>query len=181
MNWFLIGFPLALIVANIALYKLHHKRIGPSDAGDAGDRSTYALSRPTRLFAQAKYIMYIATATHVVVNPLWLNPGAPGTFRLIFGALLGIVSVLLLHASLKALGANYAPCHTGVLPKELVKSGPYRFFSHPIYLSQMLQNLSFAVLSFGYLIVAVLLISCCMYYFTIRDENRALGAHFTKA
>jgi protein-S-isoprenylcysteine O-methyltransferase Ste14 len=178
MNWFLIGFPLSLIAANIVLYKLHHKEIGLSSATD---RPTYVLSLPTRLFAQAKYIMYFACAAHVIANPLWLNPGSPGPLRLIAGILTGILSLLLLAASLRALGANYAPCHSGVLPKELVKNGPYRFCSHPIYLSNVLLYLSFALLSFGYLIVALLLTLCCMYYFAIRDENRALHAHFTKA
>lgn len=177
MNWFLIGFPLALIFSNIALYKLHHKKIGLKDR-EAG--LTYALSLPTRLFSRAKYLFYLIAICHVTINPLFLNTAPPGPVRLVIGVLMGLLSILLLYASLKAIGANYAPCYTGHLPKELVSSGPYRFFSHPIYLSNVLLYLSFATISFGCIITVLLLALCGFYYFTIRDENKALNAHFSK-
>jgi len=165
------------LVANIAIYKRQHRRFGTRDSGRVEKRS-YAASRPTRLFRHVKYALYLAALAYLLLNPLVLNPVQPSPARLLLGALVGVSGLVLLFLSLEALGENYAPCDQGVLPRSRVRHGPYRTLKHPMYVANILQLVGAAIVSFGALIVVLILVYSCFVALIAREENAALDRHF---
>lgn len=157
----------SLMLGQLAIYRLHRRGRG----GWSGP--TYPLSFPTRLFRWVKGPLYGVIVLHLVREVL-LAPSAPAP-RLLLPALgVGAAALGLLLWSLRTLGPNFAPCDRGILPREMVRSGPYRWLPHPIYTANLLLVVAVAVASLGPLIVAAGVALACFYLFAIRDETRAL-------
>jgi protein-S-isoprenylcysteine O-methyltransferase Ste14 len=55
----------------------------------------------------------------------------------IFGLILTFSAFLFLKKSLQNLGKNYSPLFDSHRPGQIVKTGPYRFIRHPVYLANM--------------------------------------------
>jgi len=158
----------ALVLGQLAVYCIH--RLG---RGRAWSGPRYRVSLPTRLFRWAKAPLYLTVVLHLVLDVLMSDPG-PAPRALFLALSIGAAALLLLHRSLTALGANFAPCDRGVLPRELVRAGPYRWLSHPIYVANLLLVTAVAVASPGPLIVATGAALAVFYAFASRDESRAL-------
>lgn len=159
---------LSLMLGQLAIYRLH-------GGGRRGSWSgpTYPLSLPTRLFRWLKGPLYGVIVLHLVREVL-LAPSAPAPRALLPALGVGAAALGLLHWSLQSLGPNFAPCDRGILPRELVRSGPYRWLPHPIYTANLLLVVALAVASFGPLILAAGAALAFFYAFAIRDEARAL-------
>lgn len=173
MNWLYLVTFLILLGANEAIYRWHKGHI-PRAADE--ERTSYTLSWSTRAFHVAKYLVPSAAVLHIVLEAFWWMPQDLNEARFALGVGLGLTSLALLHWSLKTLGNNFAACDRGLMPKERIRSGPYRFTGHPIYLSNFLLMVGIAVASFGPLIAAVLMADVFFYTFSIRDEERALSS-----
>lgn len=55
----------------------------------------------------------------------------------ITGTIVSLLGVLGFEASVRALGSEYSPCFDLRLPTKRVQAGPYRYFAHPMYLSNV--------------------------------------------
>lgn len=163
---------LSLVVGQLAVYGLHRRR-----GGGVRPRPEYPLSIPTRLFRWIKGPLYLVVLLHLVAEVL--TSGSPPPPRVLLAAMvIGAAALGLLHWSLKALGPNFAPCDRGILPRERVRTGPYRWLTHPIYGANLLLVGAVALGSFGPAIVGVGAALAFFYAFAIRDEERALrGLH----
>jgi protein-S-isoprenylcysteine O-methyltransferase Ste14 len=158
----------SLILGQLAIYHLHRRGRRDSWTGP-----TYSLSLPTRLFRWVKAPLYGALALHLVREVL-LSRSAPAPRALLAALIVGATALVLLQWSLRSLGRNFAPCDRGILPRELVRCGPYRWLPHPIYTANLLLVAALAIASFGPLIVATGALLAVFYAFAIRDESRAL-------
>lgn len=166
---------LALIAANLWLYRRQRVRYPEMQRPD---RRPYRASLPTRLFARIKIPFYLLLVAHLALEAFVLEPEGPPAWRAAVGLGLGACGLAVLFAALEALGGNFAPCDRAVLPFERVRSGPYRVLDHPVYAGNLLLFTGLAVASFGPLIVACWTVVAVVYGFAIRDEDRALRAHF---
>lgn len=158
----------SLMLGQLAIYRWHRRGRRGSWSGP-----TYLLSFPTRLFRWVKGPLYGAIALHLVLEVL-LSRSAPPPRALLAALGVGATALFLLHWSLQSLGSNFAPCDRGFLPRELVRSGPYRWLPHPIYTANLLLVVAVAVASFGPLVVATGAVLALFYAFAIHDESRAL-------
>ncbi len=61
------------------------------------------------------------------------------------------------------------------LPDELVMSGPYRYIRHPFYTSYLIFWIGFALITFSWLSLPLLLVMTAIYYFAARGEDRKLA------
>ena len=61
----------------------------------------------------------------------------------VFGIILSFSAFLFLKNSLQNLGENYSPLFDSHRPSLIVKTGPYKFIRHPVYLANMLILLGF--------------------------------------
>lgn len=165
---------LAIWAANFGLYFALRGRIAKQQV----ERPRYALSWPTRLYRPLKGPLYLSSLLHIVIQPFFHYQLGYAAARIAVGSLLGVGGLLLLMASLKALGENFMPCYDGVLPKRRVAEGPYRFFKHPIYMANIMQFGAAIVLLPGPIIIVVFALLVWIYAYTIRDENRSLNAYF---
>lgn len=163
------------LLANILLYKRHHRKYGTYRSG-CERRIPYRVARATLWFRYVKYLLYLAAFVYILFNPgvpRSLKAG-PGVATIGVGTLLGASGIVLLYASLEALGDNYAPCDKGLLPYERVSSGPYKYLTHPMYLANILQLAGAAFLKFGPLIVAIAVVYASFIAFIAREERAAL-------
>jgi len=58
-----------------------------------------------------------------------------------------IAGSILYWWALKHLGQNYSPCYDSHKPKELVRTGPYRFIRHPMYNAKFLIGIATVFIS----------------------------------
>lgn len=172
MRWAFLATGLGLVLAAVAIYKLHTWRI-PKRSKEA--RPRYELSWPTRAMRWVKQPLIAAAGLHSVVDTLWLDPAGPGPIRYAAGLALSLAGLGLLHASLSALGENFAACDEGRLPHERVRSGVYRVLNHPIYVANVGLFAGIAVMDAGPVIAGATLLLVVFYAFSIRDEDRALA------
>jgi protein-S-isoprenylcysteine O-methyltransferase Ste14 len=159
---------LSLVLGQLTIYWLHRRGRRGAWSGP-----TYRLSFATRLFRWVKGPLYGVIALHLVLEVL-LSHSVPAPRALLAALGVGAAALFLLHWSLRSLGPNFAPCDRGILPRKLVRSGPYRWLPHPIYAANLLLVVALAVASFGPLIVAAGVALAVFYAFAIRDESRAL-------
>lgn len=152
--------------------RLYRRQIQRFPARDATERQAYAVTLPTRLFRVLKFPLGAAVILHLALLPL--EASSPGWPRWLLGGTVAVCGLVLLDRSLLALGANFAPCDRGTLPRELAHSGPYRLLKHPIYLANLLIFGGMAVQSCSWLIATSWVILALIYFFSARDENRAL-------
>lgn len=167
---------IAAYVCNFYIYWVRNKKYRHPRHKD--DVVRYDLSWPTRIFKQLNYMFYLLTAVNIFLQPGPMIGGPPGVARLAAGAAMACVSIALLYSGSRALGENYKPCYSGIMPAARVRSGPYRYMNHPLYVANMLLFAGMTVLIPSALSVFLLLALAWVYYFTIRDENRALDARF---
>lgn len=159
---------LSLMLAQIAIYHRHRRGRRAS-----WSRPRYPISLPTRLFRWAKGPLYGVIALHLVLDVLLARSApAPGAL----GAAVGIAlaALGLLHWSLRSLGPNFAPCDRGLLPREVVRAGPYHWMAHPIYTANLLLVAALIVARAGPLVVGAGVTLAAFYAFAIHDESRAL-------
>jgi len=169
------------LLANIALYKRHHRKYGTCHHSGCGQRVRYKVGPATVCFRYVKYLLYLAALVYILFNP-WapssLEAG-PGIAAIGIGTLLGASGIVLLYASLESLGRNYAPCDKGLLPYELVSNGPYKHLSHPMYLANILQLAGAAFLKFGPLLVLIAAVYVSFIAVIAREETAALERGIT--
>jgi protein-S-isoprenylcysteine O-methyltransferase Ste14 len=176
MNWPGTLICLAMIASNVLVYKLHHRLVAQKPGPSPSTRQRYSVSWPTRLFKYFKVPLYLLVVFHVFWETLKPDAAPFHLLRSLLGLLLGLAGVFLLGLSLKALGNNFAPCNQGQLPNQVVVRGPYRFLSHPIYLSNLLMLTALGLVVWGWILPVVLVLTLFFYGFSIHDENKALAA-----
>lgn len=169
MSWLTLASGALILWAQLSLYRRQGRRF---PARDTGERRTYAVTMPTRLFRTLKFPLGAAVIVHLALLPL--EPG-PGWQRWLLGGIIALSGLLLLDRSLLALGEHFAPCDRGALPRSHVRSGPYRLLSHPIYVANLLIFGGMTVQSCSWLIASSWVILAVIYCFSARDENRALS------
>jgi len=160
-------------IANQVIYKIHFR---PEKQDQAQQRGSYETSASTQLFKPAVKFLYVLVLIRIAFTPFLEIPIERSD--LILGSILCACGILLLNKSLKALGNNYAPCHAGILPDERITSGPYRFFAHPIYVSNLILLAGVWICIGGFLLGPVWVIFAIFYAISIRDEERAFKKHF---
>ncbi len=160
-------------LANQVTYKLHyHKELETK----ANQRPVYETSDATRLFKTAVKFLYVLVLVRISATPFMEIPIE--RTNLILGSVLCSCAIFLLSKSLKALGHNYAPCHAGILPESRIKAGPYRFFAHPIYISNLVLLAGVWIAIGGFLLGPIWVIFGVFYAISIRDEEKAFKKHF---
>jgi protein-S-isoprenylcysteine O-methyltransferase Ste14 len=164
---------LGLVAANMLVYFVHFRRY-PVDRG----RKTFALSRPTRLYRWAQVALYLGVIAHLVAYGLCAH--ASSMARLVVGSGLGAVGVALQQWSLASLGANFAACFEGLLPYERIRSGPYRWMRHPLYLGNMSLAIGILIATFDPFILLLVISLAVFYWFSMRDEDRMLDERFPR-
>lgn len=174
MNLVALSVGLMVILATIGVYMAHRRRFPTRPSAGA----EFTVSRPTRWFRYAQIVIYGGALADLPVQALWLEPRGPSGVRLLLGAATSLIGILLLAASLRALGANFHGCHEGKLPSERVQCGPYRVLRHPIYTANMLTMLGLVVLTWSTVMVGITGLLAVFYLFSIRDENRMLAERF---
>jgi protein-S-isoprenylcysteine O-methyltransferase Ste14 len=103
----------------------------------------YDQSRPAlpsdRSFRYVYKIMVGLSGVASLLSYWWVSPGL---FQLhdnvnlrILGSVISGVGIVGFESSVRALGSQYSPCFDLRIPTERIVSGPYRYLSHPIYVS----------------------------------------------
>jgi protein-S-isoprenylcysteine O-methyltransferase Ste14 len=162
---------LGLVAANMLVYFVHFRRY-PIDRS----RKTFALSRPTRLYRWAQVALYLGVIAHLVEHGI--RPHTSSMVRLCVGSALGAVGVLLQQWALATLGANFAACFDGLIPYQRIRSGPYRWMRHPLYVGNMSLAIGILTASFDPFILSLVIALAVFYGFSMRDENRMLDERF---
>ena len=127
----------AIVACNFALYIRHQRRFQVEES-----RPIYPVSWMTRAF---RYVMTTAQLGVIADVPLAVFGFGvvPSPARLGVTLAIGAGAIGLLAWSLSTLGEHFAPCYDARLPTAIVETGPYRFFRHPIYLSNTILLLAF--------------------------------------
>ena len=160
-------------LGNQVTYKLHYRKELQTEAKQ---RPVYETSEATKTFKTAVKFLYVLVLVRIIATPFLDIPvDRP---NLILGSILGSCALLLLSRSLKELGKNYAPCHAGILPEERIKTGPYKFFAHPIYISNLVLLAGVWIAIGGFLLGPIWVIFGIFYAISIRDEEKAFKKHF---
>lgn len=175
MNGLTLLCGVIFLAVQLQLYRRQHK-LFPTPP--SSDRSPYATTLPTRLFRTLKFPLGIAVLLHLALLPF--STSTSTWPRFVLGAAIGSAGLLLLDRSLIALGKNFAPCDRGLLPKEYVRRGPYRFLDHPIYVANLLIFGGMAVQSFSWWLGGSLAVLSVIYFFSARDEKKALRSLDTR-
>jgi protein-S-isoprenylcysteine O-methyltransferase Ste14 len=141
------------------------------------ERPRYETSAMTRLFRPALFVIYLVGLADFPVA-LYLQDIVPTPPTFAVGMALGGLALALLAWSLASLGENFSDCSDGRVPLEYVKHGPYRFLSHPIYVSNVLLLSACTLVLFNVVLVAVTVFTTLFYVRSARDETKALRARF---
>lgn len=165
---------LALVATQLWLYRRQRLR---HPAGEAEPRDAYATSWPTRLFTWIKVPFYVLVSAALALGP-WLRAEGPSVLQASLGVVLAIGGLGLFHGAMQALGRNFAPCDRAAMPFERVRSGPYRYFEHPMYSGNLLLFAGLGVANGSGPILVCTALLAVFYVFSIRDENRALEARW---
>ena len=163
-------------LGNQFTYKLHYNK---GLQVQASQRPVYETSDATKTFKTAVKFLYVLVLIRIIATPFLDIPIERP--NLILGSVLGSCGLLLLSKSLKALGKNYAPCHAGILPEERIKTGPYKFFAHPIYIANLVLLAGVWIAIGGFLLGPIWVIFGVFYTISIRDEEKAFKKHFEAA
>jgi protein-S-isoprenylcysteine O-methyltransferase Ste14 len=159
----------ALVFTNLFLYGRHQRRFRVDDA-----RPTYPISRLTRVFRPVMTLLQLGVMVDIP-SAIFGWGIVPTASRLAIALCIGTAAVALLGWSLATLGEHFAPCYDARLPKVVVRSGPYRFTGHPIYLSNVALMGAFLLAIPNVALLALIATVCVFYAASIRDENRALA------
>jgi protein-S-isoprenylcysteine O-methyltransferase Ste14 len=126
-------------------------------------------------------LLVITGAIVVSTNPIGIGRVTlPGTLRFA-GSVLALLSVLLLVAAHHALGPSFSTTIETGQVGSVVRSGPYRYIRHPIYVAYVSLFLGLFLLIanwlFGFLGTAIIL---SLMLVRLRYEEEALMAKFPK-
>lgn len=163
---------LLLILLQRWIYKTKNRQIQPS----LEQRPTYPSSKITRVFGRAQGVLLFIG----LVGTAWacFSPGAAliSKEKFLFGLSVSLLGLGLLKWSLQTLGRNYAPCNLARMPETRVIKGPYKFFGHPIYLANLILLAGIVWTCPSVLGAISWLGLATFYFFSGRDENRALAS-----
>jgi protein-S-isoprenylcysteine O-methyltransferase Ste14 len=107
--------------------------------------------------------------------PILLKVHDSRALRLL-GSGLALAGIFAFEASIRALGTQYSPCFDVRVPTIRVRSGPYRWIAHPIYVSN-LATLAGVFVASGCLWVLAAGIVVGLYYVrSARKERRVLDS-----
>ena len=89
---------------------------------------------------------YLAVFYICLVEVHRRRDGFPSTLAAVAGVLLFVLGLALRTAALRRLGARWSiQLDRAEAPDELVRTGPYRFIRHPVYLAAMFEVLGLAM------------------------------------
>ena len=159
----------ALVIANLFLYWRHQRRFRVDSA-----RATYPISALTKLFRPVMTLLHVSVIVDIPLAVFgWrIAPSAP---RFVLAMCLGAAALALLGWSLATLGEHFAPCYDARLPTAIVRTGPYRYVGHPIYLSNIALLGAFLLAIPNLPLLALIAVTSIFYAASIRDENRGLA------
>lgn len=119
----------------------------------------------------------------LIAAPVGFLSAAPSAWRLYdsvvsgwAGVGLAAVGLLGFVWAMASLGGAYSPCYDSSVPDAVVKTGPYRFVRHPIYLCNGLQLGGVAVAVGSPWLYAAAAVVACYYITSARQEERLLSA-----
>ena len=90
------------------------------------------------------------------------------------GLAIGVLGILLLVQSYRALGRSHSPWTTPLEGATLVISGPYRIVRHPVYAAFILVGLGLEMLFASPVGLMVVAVECVYYDLRTREEERWL-------
>lgn len=171
MNTFAFIVFLVIIFIQKRLYKFKNAQV----ASSLEKRAIYPSSKVTQLFGQARGLLFLVGFWGVAWECFSPNARAIPIENFIPGLIVSLLGLGLLKWSLHSLGMNYAPCNLVRKPDVKVTHGPYRYFRHPIYLSNLL-ILGGILCSYPNILGLISWLSLAVFYiFSARDENRVLA------
>jgi protein-S-isoprenylcysteine O-methyltransferase Ste14 len=132
--------------------------------------------------ASFRYVYKIGFAISAVVALLSFWKRWPSLLQLhdasslrIFGSAISAIGIIGFESAVRALGSQYSPCFDLRAPTKRVTTGPYRYVSHPIYISNSV-ILGGVFISSGSLWVLLALVVIAIYYWrSAIKELRLLG------
>lgn len=143
---------------------------------DPGDRRPSSASLPS---FRTIYRPLQAFTGGVGLLSLWVESPALAPLPLpcearLAGLVLVVLGQVLFAAALRALGNNYSPCFGAWLPRERVRTGPYAWLRHPIYVGNVATVAGILLASASAWILAPLVTLTGYYLVAARREDREL-------
>lgn len=121
--------------------------------------------------------LLIFTYNLAVAIALWefINLRTINIFVSVLGFLIMLLGVFLRRGAIKALGKNWSIHIKEIIGQELVKSGPYRYLSHPYYLAVIFELIGVSLFfNASFALIFTLLVQIPLLLIRIRLEERLL-------
>jgi len=142
------------------------------------DRTRAAL--PSQTSFATVYKILVAIALSIALASYWNS--APTLLKLydsdllrLLGAVVSVAGIFGFEASVWALGEQYSPCFDLRRPTHRVMTGPYRWLSHPMYVSNVTILIGVLISSGSVWILVATAIVTGYYVRSARTETRAMA------
>lgn len=129
----------------------------------------YAVVSPFMFVLQTILVVY-----SIWSNYFWLFKFHDNTVFKLLGFVLFLLGSCLYKWALNHLGKNYSPCYDSHRPVVLVKSGPYSYMRHPMYIAKILIGIATLIVSGSLLFVPLFVYLCFSDYQAIQNEDAEL-------
>ncbi len=170
---------LVLGVANYLIYFFAFRKFNKNNP-NYYKRDVQNISKMTKLIYFFQNYYGIIALLYFTYFCFWATGTTFSQLGLTIGITLSVLGLMLQAWSLRHLNENFSPCHEAKVPEKRIASGPYQYVSHPIYLSNFIQFIGLYIANNSYFFLTAILVQIVFYYFSMRDENKALDAKFGK-
>jgi protein-S-isoprenylcysteine O-methyltransferase Ste14 len=125
------------------------------------------------------YKLVVAGAMLVAIASFWSSRPElliwhQANFTTGLGLAICLVGAIGFEASRRALGNQYSPCFDLKVPTRRIASGPYRWLSHPMYVSNVFTLIGVFIASGSLWIVIAIVVVVLYYVRSARRENAIL-------
>lgn len=130
--------------------------------------------RITLISSVIAILVYLYNPDLMAWSSIYLHP-----YLRLFGLVVGISGLLLLVLAIRSLGKNFFATVQLRKNHELVKTGPYRYSRHPMYISFVLMWICFFLVSSNWFIgLTGVLTYIIIFLFRVPKEERMLRERF---
>ncbi|SMF11004.1 methyltransferase family protein [Pseudobacteriovorax antillogorgiicola] len=169
-----------LILAMISIYSYDKKKLSPEKDQRAKQNKSVTSFKYFYRFSQLVCLSTIAMFFMASPTPLQGTWSQEPTF-LYLGAAFSILGVLIFVGAKMELGNdNYSHCSNMFLPKDIIRTGLYKYIRHPIYTANLVMILGLFISSGNYLVLATWLVMGLYYNHSARIEEQCLEHAFTE-